>query len=128
MLQGWRPCQPWLASPLQALPKHNVTTGCWAAGMVSASVLEAPVVAPAHHHVRLTDHGSFFGRLTSEANPVSYLAALQQVFTDFCRDAVPVSLPDGSSTPMPLVVNTPGWVKVRTQNLCGTFSYTLLVL
>lgn len=97
-----------------------VKHGCWAAGMVSASVLEAPVVGPAHHHVRLTDHGSFFGRLTSEANPVSYLLALQQVFTDFCRDAGPVTLPDGSSAPMPLVVNTPGWVKVSTGKSCIT--------
>lgn len=105
-----------------------VKPSCWTAGMVSASVLGAPVLGPAHHHVRSTDHGSFFGRLTSEANPVSYLAALRQVFTNFCRDAGPVTFPDGSSTPMPLVVNTPGWVKVSSGKSCSTFTCTLSML
>ena len=89
--------------------------GCCAAGMVSASILDAPVLGPAHHHVRLPEHGSFYGRLTSEANPVSYLAALRQVFDGFKRDAAPVNLPDGSATHMPLIINTPGWVKVLFQ-------------
>ncbi|KAK9860421.1 hypothetical protein WJX84_005725 [Apatococcus fuscideae] len=80
-------------------------------GMMSLSILDAPILGPAHHHMQLAEHGSFFGRLTSEANPVSYVIALRQLFTDFCREAKTVELDDGSEIPVPLLVNTPGWVK-----------------
>ena len=93
------------------------SSGVTAAGMLSISVLDSPIVGPSHHHMRLPDHGSFFGRLTSEANPVSYIAALRQVYNDSCKEARPVQLRDGSEVHMPLIVNTPGWVKVRSPDM-----------
>ena len=76
--------------------------------------------------MQLAEHGSFFGRLTSEANPVSYLIALRQLFTDFCREAKTVELDDGSEIPVPLLVNTPGWVKVRALASLTGLAETLL--
>ncbi len=72
--------------------------------MVSLTYLDRPVYGLPHMHQRKPDQARFVGHLSAERDPVAYRGAVQEL----------LSWHAAHHTSVPLVINTCGWIKVRT--------------
>ena len=71
---------------------------------MSYHTLSAPIADLPHQHLRQPQAATFIGELSCGGDPARYVAATAAVLA---RAAA------APTAPLPLVVNTAGWVKVR---------------
>ncbi|KAI8064222.1 hypothetical protein BC940DRAFT_98671 [Gongronella butleri] len=87
-------------------------------GMVALHILDSPILGPpfTHPHHR-AKRAHFVGSNTPERNPDHYIVCVQQLLQAYREEAEQwalIAAQDGDESPyqlLPLVVNTPGWVK-----------------
>ncbi|KAI3616361.1 hypothetical protein WG66_012621 [Moniliophthora roreri] len=81
-------------------------------GIVSLTVLSKPVFGPPWTHPTLSHPGyaHFVGSLTPKSSPGQYLSAIQSLIETYRLD-LQLSVGDGNTGGVPLVVNTMGWTK-----------------
>ena len=102
----------------------------WCAGLVSLTLLEAPLFGPPHAHLQSPTRAHFIGDLSPQSNPAHYTAAVQSLH-DWYREHSAKHLGNGKARP-PLVINTHGWIKVFISMLflqsllCHPFAVTCL--
>ena len=79
---------------------------CLRAGLVSLTLLDRPVCGLPHMHRRQPASARFVGHLSAERDPVAYVGAVQSLLAWHARQQ------GGAKHRAPLIVNTPGWIKV----------------
>ena len=77
----------------------------YSAGLISLSIVEQPIFGPPHLHQRSPYHSYFVGALSPEADPLLYVTAVRSLLAHLAEAA-------GHEPPLPLVLNTNGWIKV----------------
>ena len=85
-------------------------TGIFArgAGLVSLTLLDSPLFGLPHMHRRQPAAARFVGHLSAERDPMAYLGAVQSLLA-WWRDA---RQQGSAQRATPLILNTPGWIKV----------------
>lgn len=78
------------------------------AGLVSLTLLDSPLFGLPHMHRRQPAAARFVGHLSAERDPVAYLGAVQSLLA-WWRDA---RQQGSAQRATPLILNTPGWIKV----------------
>jgi len=83
------------------------------AGLVSVTLLQQPFYGEPHQHQQQPSHALFVGDISAQSHPALYVACVKAAFQWFADEggAAAAALAVGSGLP-PLVINTPGWVKV----------------
>ncbi|CAM9527031.1 unnamed protein product [Discosporangium mesarthrocarpum] len=102
-------------------------------GVVSLHLLEGPILGPPHTGLRRPDLSFFLGATTSKPDPLLFSAAVRAL-VERGLEAAPGLAPAltefsglpggegtraGSGAPVPLVINTDGWVKGMGADLLG---------
>lgn len=90
-------------------------------GLVSLSLITAPVLGPPHMHLAAPADARYVGDLSPSGDPALYLAHIRSLYSWYCRHGAKAAVAAasqaaagavvGSGTPPPLVVNTHGWIK-----------------
>lgn len=89
-------------------------------GLVSLHTLDTPVLGPPHTNIRRPELAYFIGTTSSKPEPLLYSAAVRSLAEQAAATAKEVSTSlAGSRAPVPLVVNTDGWVKGMGEDLLG---------
>ena len=111
-------------------PCQCSSAACWCAGLVSLTLLEAPLFGPPHAHLQSPTRAHFIGDLSPQSSPAHYTAAVQSLH-DWYIEHSAKHLGNGKARP-PLVINTHGWIKVFISMpflqslLCHPFAVTCL--
>ena len=80
------------------------------AGVVSLTLLEAPLFGPPHVHLQPPTRAHFIGDLSPHSNPAHYITAVQSLHDWYLNQSAEHS--NKGRTRPPLVINTHGWIKV----------------
>jgi mRNA cleavage and polyadenylation factor CLP1 P-loop len=93
-------------------------------GLVSLSLLTAPVFGPPHMHPTAPALAHFVGDTSPQSHPALYVSCIKSLYAWY-REHTGAAEPEGRGpTWPPLVVNTHGWIKARsggpkTRSACG---------
>ena len=77
---------------------------------MSLHMLRTPLLGRPHTHQRLPARAAFIGDISPAADPGRYVEAVAHLHCLF-RDELASEGAEGCPPP-PLIINTPGWVKV----------------
>ncbi len=72
-------------------------------GQVSLHILENPLLGPPFTHLKDATHSIYIGSSSPKHDPDIYTAAILNLWTRYLQFS--------ASHPLPLVINTDGWVK-----------------
>ena len=73
-------------------------------GMVALHILQDPVFGPPFMHIRKPHTSHFVGASSPKDDAMHYLSCIFQIFDTYMQRCM-------SGSPLPLIVNTQGWVK-----------------
>jgi len=74
------------------------------------SMLMSPILGPPHLHQRPPEMSHFLGDVSPQGEPERYLQAVRSLYAWYCQHSGGM----GHQRWPPLVVNTHGWIQVRT--------------
>ncbi|KAJ1559476.1 Polynucleotide 5'-hydroxyl-kinase nol9, partial [Cladochytrium tenue] len=76
-------------------------------GLVSLGFLEAPIIGPSFTQLRRPAHSLFIGATSPKNEPDFYVACITRLIELYAAEAAR----EESQRPLPLVINTNGWIK-----------------
>lgn len=80
--------------------------------MVSLTLLRVPLFGAPQVHLQPPTRAHFIGDLSPQSHPAHYITAVQSLH-DWYLNHSAKHLGSANTRP-PLVINTPGWIKVQT--------------
>jgi len=90
------------------------------AGLLSLHFLRQPLHGPPGQHQRQPEHACFIGDMSAQSHPTLYSACVKAL-TKHLRAHIGDHATAQHSA-VPVVVNTPGWIKVRSGGLSSALA------